>query len=45
MNMDEVPGLSEEIAKAEFANWSAGDLSRFLNDPNKPLPSIKATYR
>jgi len=39
--MDEVPGLSEEIAKAEFADWSAGDLSEFINDPCKPLPSLK----
>jgi hypothetical protein len=39
--MGEVPGLSEEIAKAEFANWSAGDLSEFINEPSKPLPSLK----
>jgi hypothetical protein len=39
--MDEVPGLAEEIAKAEFADWSAGDLSEFINDPTKPLPSLK----
>ena len=39
--MDVVPGLSEEIARAEFADWSAGDLSKFINDPTKPLPSLK----
>lgn len=26
-----IPGLAEEIAKGEFADWSVGELSKFVN--------------
>jgi hypothetical protein len=36
-----VPGLLEEIAKREFADWSFTDLSKFIYDPTNPLPNLK----
>jgi hypothetical protein len=32
----EIQGLAEEIERGEFADWSADNLSKFVNDQDKP---------